>query len=117
MQGAGDIGGLLMVTEDPRGSSEAHFYPTYDGNGNVSEYLDSTGADVAHYEYDSFGNEAIAATGTQANDFAHRFSTKYLDNETGYYYYGYRFYDPVTGRWPSWMILRQLLEGGLRSMA
>ena len=30
-----------------------------------------------------------------------RFSTKYLDSETGLYYYGYRYYDPVTGRWPS----------------
>ena len=24
-----------------------------------------------------------------------------LDSETGLYYYGYRYYDPVTGRWPS----------------
>jgi hypothetical protein len=23
-----------------------------------------------------------------------------LDSETGLYYYGYRYYDPVTGRWP-----------------
>jgi RHS repeat-associated protein len=29
------------------------------------------------------------------------FSTKYYDWETGFYYYGYRFYDPVTGRWPN----------------
>ncbi|MBB5354042.1 RHS repeat-associated protein, partial [Haloferula luteola] len=29
------------------------------------------------------------------------FSTKYQDEETGLYYYGYRYYDPVTGRWPS----------------
>jgi RHS repeat-associated protein len=33
--------------------------------------------------------------------FNYRFSTKPLDAETGLYYYGYRFYDPVTGRWPS----------------
>ncbi|MBB5354036.1 RHS repeat-associated protein, partial [Haloferula luteola] len=29
------------------------------------------------------------------------FSTKYQDEETGLYYYGYRYYDPVTGRWQS----------------
>ena len=29
------------------------------------------------------------------------FSTKYEDVETGLLYYGYRYYDPVTGRWPS----------------
>ena len=34
-------------------------------------------------------------------DFAHRFSTKSIDIETGLYYYGYRYYDPLTGRWPS----------------
>jgi RHS repeat-associated protein len=33
--------------------------------------------------------------------FPFRFSTKYLDQETGLYYYGYRYYDPVTGRWLS----------------
>jgi RHS repeat-associated protein len=33
--------------------------------------------------------------------FKHRFSTKYHDHESGLYYYGYRYYDPVTGRWPS----------------
>jgi RHS repeat-associated protein len=30
-----------------------------------------------------------------------RFSTKYLDGETGLYYYGWRYYNPVTGRWSS----------------
>ncbi|RYZ74842.1 MAG: RHS repeat-associated core domain-containing protein, partial [Proteobacteria bacterium] len=29
------------------------------------------------------------------------FSTKYQDGESGLCYYGYRYYDPVTGRWPS----------------
>lgn len=28
-------------------------------------------------------------------------STKYLDQETELYYYGYRFYNPSLGRWPS----------------
>jgi RHS repeat-associated protein len=35
------------------------------------------------------------------NQFAYRFSTKPSDPTTGFYYYGYRWYDPVTGRWPS----------------
>ena len=95
MQGAGGVGGLLAVTD-----STGTYFPTFDGNGNVSEYLDSTGAIAAHYEYDPFGKTTVA-TGPKANDFAHRFSTKPLDLTTGLYYYGYRFYDPVTGRWPS----------------
>jgi RHS repeat-associated protein len=76
------------------------YYPTYDGNGNVSQYIDLTGNVVAHYEYDPFGNTTFAQ-GSKSNDFAHRFSTKPLDATTGLYYYGYRFYDPETGRWPS----------------
>jgi RHS repeat-associated protein len=35
----------------------------------------------------------------KANPF--RFSTKYQDDETGLLYYGYRYYDPGTGRWPN----------------
>ena len=99
MQGAGGVGGLLQVT-DHETSTTDHYYPTYDGNGNVSEYLDGTGSAVAHYEYDTFGNTTVKS-GAKAEDFAHRFSTKYLDEETGLYYYGYRYYDPVMGRWPS----------------
>ena len=95
MQGAGGVGGLLSVT-----SGTTSFYPTYDGNGNVSEYLDAAGAIAAHYEYDAFGN-VIFSSGASAASFQHRFSTKPQDAESGLYYYGYRYYDPLTGRWPS----------------
>ena len=99
MKGAGGVGGLLMVSEISN-SQIVNYFPTYDGNGNVSDYLDSAGTPVAHYEYDPFGNTTVA-TGPRGQDFAHRFSTKPLDAETGLYYYGYRYYDPNTGRWPS----------------
>jgi RHS repeat-associated protein len=105
MQGAGGVGGLLAVTD-----STGTYYPTYDGNGNVSEYLDATGTVVAHYEYDPFGRTTVA-TGAKAQDFTHRFSTKPLDPTTGLYYYGYRYYDPVTGRWPSRDPIEE--EGGI----
>jgi YD repeat-containing protein len=51
MQGAGGVGGLLSVSEE----NGTTFYATYDGNGNLSEYLDEDGGSVAHYEYDPFG--------------------------------------------------------------
>ncbi|MCU0797651.1 MAG: hypothetical protein MUF31_17150, partial [Akkermansiaceae bacterium] len=85
MQGAGGVGGLLSVT-----STAGTYYPTYDGNGNVSEYLDAAGATVAHYEYDAFGN-IIFSSGPSASSFRHRFSTKPQDAESGLYYYGYRY--------------------------
>ena len=99
-QGAGGVGGLLAV-EIETGTDAGVYYPTYDGNGNISEYLDESGATVAHYEYDPFGGEATTPIGGKAGLFSYRFSTKPQDTESGMYYYGYRYYDPVTGRWPS----------------
>jgi len=91
LQGAGGVGGLLVT---------GGYYPTYDGNGNISEYLTNDSYIAAHYEYDPFGN-TVVSQGSQAADFEYRFSTKPLDFETGLYYYLYRYYDPLTGRWPS----------------
>jgi RHS repeat-associated protein len=97
VQGAGGVGGLLSVADGTAG-----YYPTYDGNGNVSEYLASDGTVVAHYEYDPFGRQiASASGGSKVNDFDHRFSTKPMDTTTGLYYYGYRQLNPLTGRWVS----------------
>ena len=73
------------------------YYPSYDGNGNVSEYLNSTSVVVAHYKYDVFGQ--AVASGIKADDFTHLFSTKQLDRDSGLYYYGYRYYDKNNGRW------------------
>ena len=94
MQDAGGVGGLLAVN-----TGNVRHYPTYDGNGNVSEYLTRTGTIAAHFEYDPFGN-TVVNTDT-GNLFTYRFSTKPRDIETGLYYHGYRYYDPMTGRWPS----------------
>jgi len=98
MQGAGGVGGLLAVTEIPATSAPATYYPLFDGNGNITEYIDGAGSVVAQYQYDPFGNTTLTS-GTKANDFAYRFSTKPLDSATGLYYYGYRYYTPQTGRW------------------
>jgi RHS repeat-associated protein len=95
MQGAGGVGGLLLIT-DHSALITSH-YPTYDGNGNISEYLTTTGTTAAHFEYDPFGNTTINTD--TANQFTYKFSTKPQDVETGLYYYGYRYYDAVAGRW------------------
>lgn len=95
LQGAGGVGGLLAVSRDG-----VMYFTAYDGNGNVTDYVDTNGAVVAHREYDPFG-ETIVATGAMKNEFSHRFSTKYTDPETGMCYYGYRYYSPQLGRWLS----------------
>jgi RHS repeat-associated protein len=95
MQGAGGVGGLLAVNAN--GASVT--FPTFDGNGNVTALINAAGGDaLANYEYGPFG-ELIRCSGIAAKTNPFRFSTKYQDDETGFLYYGHRYYDSITGRW------------------
>lgn len=101
--GAGGVGGLLRtraysIAADGALVPGARYYPAYDANGNVSEYLDGSGAVAAHYEYSPFGRYTAGGT---AAALPFTFSTKYADLGTGLYYYGYRYYSPMLGRWIS----------------
>ncbi len=72
-------------------------------NGNFAEITDLSGHTAASYRYDAFGN-TLVATGSYAVQNRYRFSTKPLNHEVTnapLYYYGYSYYDPMTGRWPS----------------
>jgi RHS repeat-associated protein len=101
LQGAGGVGGLLAITKH-QAQSTTHYFPTYDGNGNISEYLTTSGSIAVHFEYDPFGRlTRTTGTAQSLSRFEFRFSTKPRDPATGLYYYGYRWYDPDTGRWPS----------------
>ena len=93
LQGAGGIGGLLYLA-----IYGAIYVPLYDSTGNVTHYCNENGAVVASFAYDAFG-KTIIQSGSLADIFRHRFSTKYFDAETGLYYYGYRFYSPPLMRW------------------
>ncbi len=97
MQGAGGVGGLLAVKDATNG---VHFC-AYDGNGNVAALLNADGSGLtAQYEYGPFG-EVLRSTGTMARTNQFRFSTKYQDDESDQLYYGFRSYNPSTGRWLS----------------
>ena len=97
MQGAGGVGGLLMVNA---GSGGVHF-PAYDLNGNVMGLVNATNGIIsAKYEYGPFG-EVFCSVGDMAKVNPFQFSTKYTDSETDLVYYGYRYYSPALGRWLS----------------
>jgi RHS repeat-associated protein len=96
LQGAGGIGGLIAVVD-----GLDTYYFAYDGNGNVGQVIDAAFCAIAaSYQHDPFGN-LIKSDGAYANDNPFRFSTKYHDDETGFVYYGYRYYMPELGRWIS----------------
>ena len=86
-QGAGGVGGLLK---------EGNYYPIYDAHGNITQKLNGTGTAVMNVDYDPFGN---IVSGSLVGEYG--FSTKPLIDGIDWYYYGFRYYDPVTGRWPS----------------
>jgi RHS repeat-associated protein len=101
LQGAGGVGGLLLISEISNGQISNSHAPAFDGNGNVSALISTaTGAISARYTYGPFG-EVVRATGPFAKLNPFRFSTKYQDDETEQLYYGYRYYNASTGRWVS----------------
>ncbi len=106
-QRAGGVGGLLMVLGT---ATATDYFPLHDRMGNIVGYRR---ADVspnastdynrlsqhgAVYDYDAFGRE-VRSAGPAADSIPFHFSSKFTDAETGLNYYGYRFYDPVAGRW------------------
>jgi RHS repeat-associated protein len=93
LQGAGGVGGLLY--EKRNGNI---FIPCYDANGNITAYIDTNGLVRAYRHYDAFGN-TIAKGGDMVDVLHFWFSTKYLDHDTGLYYYGYRYYSSLLQRW------------------
>jgi RHS repeat-associated protein len=96
LQRAGGVGGLVLQTTISGGVMER---PSYDGNGNIVAWTKSNASTpTSRREYDAFGN-VVMSEGASPSAFG--FSTKIEDAQTGLLYYGYRYYDPVTGRWQS----------------
>jgi|GEM_PF-1881761 len=113
LQGAGGVGALLAITKvnpaaDKPGGAQLQTlnltletrFPTYDANGNIGQLVDTNGKPVAAYAYDPFGNVTEMA-GAEAAENEWRFSTKPVEEGTGWLYYGYRWYDAQNGRWVS----------------
>ena len=100
LQGAGGIGGLLSSCSSASNASHLAFY-LFDANGNVGQLVSTNGSILARYEYDPYGKliKDVAEVSIRINPF--RYSTKYADSETGFLYYGHRYYQPETGRWSS----------------
>jgi RHS repeat-associated protein len=107
---SGGVGGLLAIIRDT-----TVYYPVMNHHGDVMALIDDSGSNiVARYEYDPWG-VLLSATGPAADACPFRWQTKYIDAETGLYYFGYRFFDSLTGRWLSRDPLQE--EGGVNLYA
>ena len=91
------LGSEKYLSETQGGST---YYALGDANKNVTEYLDASGNIKAHYEFSPFG-KVVNATGAMSGDFNYRFSSEYLDVETGLVYYNYRYFSTELGRFLS----------------
>ncbi len=87
------------------------YLPIHDHRGNIATLFTTTGEIIETYRYSAFGEERIFdATGTEVKIAVNpwRFSGKRVDAETGWSYFGRRYYDPEIGRWtgpdPIWFV-------------
>ena len=97
-QGAGGVGGLLAITVHT-GTNAGTYFPCYDANHNVMALVNAASGDLAaQYEYGPF-HEVRRATGLLARGNPFLAATKQHDWETTLYYYGFRYYDAIAGRW------------------
>jgi len=94
-QGMGGAGGLLAIHIDGE-----TYVPVYDGNANIIALIDNAnGREVASWTYGPFGEPLASSGNTSLCPMG--FATSYRDAESGHYYFGYRYYNPESGRWLS----------------
>lgn len=97
-QAAGGIGGLLAITDHETGEG---YIPVHNFRGDIVALVDGgNGSVVARYDYGPFG-EPIGARGPAVDVSPFRYSSKYHDSETGFAYFGYRYYNAEAGQWLS----------------
>ena len=79
------------------------YLPIHDHRGNVVTLIHADTRNVIEtYRYSSFGEEEIFDCNGENKTLAlspWRFSGKRVDPETGWVFFGRRFYDPEVGRW------------------
>jgi RHS repeat-associated protein len=81
-------------------------YALADAMGTTTAITNTSGTVAERYSYTAFGQSQVMTT-SFANrsmslyDWQTRFHGESRDEETGYYNYGYRYYLPELGKWPS----------------
>ncbi|MBI9086620.1 MAG: hypothetical protein JEZ11_23685 [Desulfobacterales bacterium] len=73
------------------------YYLTFDQVGSLRIVADTTGNVVKRIDYDAFGN--ILSDTNPAFEVSFGFAGGHHDRDTGLVRFGYRDYDPDTGRW------------------
>ncbi len=88
-------GDRIVCTFDSAGVTTEYYHP--DELHSTAVETDSSGNPYQHYEYSAFGQSRYTSSST-AFPVSKRYASQVLDEETGLYYYGCRYYDPQLGR-------------------
>jgi len=89
-----------LGTSNTLDSSDSGWFYHYDEAGNVILITDKNGGLIKHFEQDAWGNDLNGTFSTTQNIRQHQ-TGKYLDEATGHYFFGARWYDPAIGRFIS----------------
>ncbi|TGZ78084.1 hypothetical protein EX30DRAFT_366172 [Ascodesmis nigricans] len=93
----------VVVVEKESGQQNpfTRFHLTNHVSSSTTE-LDDTGEVITHEEYTPYGNTTFQSTrSTSLPAKRYRYLNRERDDETGFYYCGYRYYTPWLGRWLS----------------
>jgi len=100
---ASETAGTVQDRSHPHlnGDSQVYFYHR-DHLGSTMSVTDSLGATVQQVEYTPWGEVFVERRfGSSGYESPYLFNGKELDEETGLYYYGARYYDPKMSVWYS----------------
>ena len=94
--------GMPVHIQYKNGSNKAdEYYYMFNAQGDVVGLLDGTGKLVVEYTYDAWG-QPLTITGSMKDTLGKANPLRYrcyvYDEETGMYYLGSRYYNPVMGR-------------------
>lgn len=72
----------------------------FENHGQTNAVTDRSGDFYEYLEYFPYG-ETWINTRSSNDDLPYKFTGKEFDPETGYYYYGARYFEPKMSRWVS----------------
>ena len=80
------------------------YVPLHDQSGSIAALLDETGAVVEHARYSAFGEQTLfnaegQSLGETAVGNPWGYANKRMDHESGWNFFGRRYYNPKEGRW------------------
>jgi RHS repeat-associated protein len=95
-----DVQRIALVETDPSQGVPELRYQLANHLGSACLELDAAGEVMSYEEYAPYGSSSYQARRDQTNK-RYGFTGKELDDPTGLYYFGARYYAPWLGRWTS----------------